>query len=286
MLYRELGSTGIKVSVIGYGAWKLAGKGWFGVNLRDAERAFLYSIDNGINLVDTAPVYGFGTSEETVGRLISAKRSQVILASKCGLVWNERGAVTHGLSAVSIRRECEQSLRRLRTDYIDLYQTHWSDSDTPFEETFTELLRLKEEGKIRHIGVCNETVERLDRINKITPIVSVQNKLNYLESDALKEVLPWCLAHNCGFLAYSPFAQGLLTPDVSVDFTLSKNDVRRMNPLFSSRDEFQKALEKRKELGGNTAERALSFVIDAPGVTSALVSVTRQKHAEKNCRLF
>lgn len=282
MLYRELGSTGIKISVIGYGAWKLAGKGWPGVNLREAERAFAYSVDNGINLVDTAPVYGFGTSEETVGRLISGKRKQIFLASKCGLVWSGRGAVAHDLSSASIRRECEDSLRRLQTDYIDLYQTHWPDSDTPLEDTFDQMLRLKEEGKIRHIGVCNETAERLERIIRIAPVVSVQNKFNYLEQTQLEEVLPWCRANGCGFIAYSPFAQGLLTAEVSEKFILSKNDVRRMNPLFSEADEFAKALAKRKSIDDNSAEKVLRFVIDTAGVTGALVSCTLMKHAEKN----
>jgi aryl-alcohol dehydrogenase-like predicted oxidoreductase len=281
MLYRILGSSGLKVSVIGYGAWKLAGRGWPGVNLRDAERAFSCMIDNGVNLADTAPVYGFGASEEALGRMLSGRRHDVMIATKCGLVWNERGAVSHDLSAASIRRECEASLRRLRTDYIDLYQTHWPDPATPFEETYAELVRLSEEGKIRHIGVCNVAADSIGRIRGIAPIVSVQAKLNYLERSAMDGIIPACTSSNCGFIAYSPLAQGLLSSDVGSGFVLSGNDVRRMNPLFTSEDDFRNAVEKKKELGADPARKAISFVVNVQGVTSALVSVTRIVHADK-----
>jgi methylglyoxal reductase len=172
MRYRRLGRSGIEASVVAFGAWAIGGWWWGGTDDVAAISAIRRALELGIDFIDTAPAYGLGHSEEVVGQAIEGRRDQVILATKCGLVWHtDKGrhffdqsgkAIHRYLGAGSVRYELEQSLRRLRTDYVDLYQTHWQDPTTPIAETMGTLLELKQEGKIRAIGVCNATVQQMD----------------------------------------------------------------------------------------------------------------------------
>ena len=248
MQYRKLGQSGIEISVVGFGAWAIGGWAWGGADEQQAVAAIHAAIDRGVNLVDTAPMYGYGRSEEIVGRAIHGRRDRVVLATKCGLVWDqEQGesffrADAKGIAAGesgrqiykllrpdSIRRELEDSLRRLKTDYVDLYQTHWQDSTTPIQDTAAALEKLKQQGKIRAIGVSNAKVAQ---IRAYGPIDSDQEKFSMLdraiESNGL---LDHCRRSQIAMLAYSPLAMGLLTGKLA-SRRFGEGDVRRNNPRF------------------------------------------------------
>ena len=254
MQYREIGSSGLKASVIGLGTFAIGGWFWGGTDEQKSIEAIHASIDNGINLIDTAPIYGYGLSEEIVGKAIADRRDKVILATKCGLVWNREKGIfqTHAdengptgepskykiyqyLDPSSIVEEVEKSLKRLKTDYIDLYQTHWQDSTTPIEDTMSALSKLKERGKIRAIGVSNVTVEQLQEYAKYGEIVSAQEKFSLLDSGIVeKGIVDYCVNNNLAILSYFTMEQGLLTGKMSPDRVFDAGDTRRSSdPLFS-----------------------------------------------------
>jgi aryl-alcohol dehydrogenase-like predicted oxidoreductase len=252
MQKRPLGPSGIDASVIGFGAWAIGGWMWGGADRADAVRAIHAAIDAGVTLVDTAPVYGFGTSEDIVGEAIHDRRDQVVLATKCGLVWHtqqgdfyfksdarsvrgdsEQFTVHRFLGPKSLRYELEQSLKRLRTDHIDLYQTHWQETTTPIADTMGELLRMKDEGKIRAIGVSNVSTAQLDAYRACGPVDADQESYSMLDRAREKTLLPYCADHGLAFLAYSPMARGLLTGKMGPEREFNEGDQRRNNPQFS-----------------------------------------------------
>lgn len=252
MKYRELGFSGIKASVVGLGAWAIGGWMWGGTEEKESIETIKAALDAGINLIDTAPIYGFGLSEEIVGRALKGIRGKAVLATKCGLVWDrEEGeyhftsdekAIRRGsgdirvfkyLSPVSIRSEVEMSLRRIGTEYIDLYQTHWQDATTPIEDTMNELLKLKQQGKIRAIGVSNAGVGHLESYVKAGQIDTDQESYSMLDRKREKNNIPYCEKQGISFLAYSPLARGLLTGKVTPDFVFNDGDHRRDNSFFS-----------------------------------------------------
>ena len=208
MLYQQLGNSDLHVSRIGYGAWALGGHGWGKYHEGEARRALEACLECGINFFDTAPVYGFGRSEQMLGEVLSGVRSKILIATKCGLVWNDRGQVRHDLSRASLRRELEASLQRLKTDYIDLYQIHWPDRRTPLEETLDELVSFQRAGVVRHIGVSNFSAQQLQSACTLADIVSVQQLYNLLQRDAAKEVLPVCRQNGSGLYCLQPAGTG------------------------------------------------------------------------------
>jgi len=259
MHYRKLGTTNINASVMGFGAWAIGGWMWGGAEENDAIRAIDAALDCGINLVDTAPMYGYGRSEEIVGKAIAGKREKVVLATKCGLRWDDKdwpegegilhfygtkeGIASGAAGAMriykylrpdSIRREVEQSLKRMKTDHIDLLQTHWQDESTPIEATMETLLKLKEEGVIRAIGVSNVTVEQLRQYLAVGPVDVAQESYSMINR-AIEHngILALCKEHGISLLAYSPMANGLLTGRLSPDRQFNEGDLRRGNPKFS-----------------------------------------------------
>ncbi|MFP4698365.1 MAG: aldo/keto reductase [Eubacteriales bacterium] len=284
MIYRKLGNIEQKVSVIGYGGWALGQKGWQGVNEGQSRKTLQLAYESGINFFDTAPIYGLGKSEEIIGEELSYVRKNIIIATKFGLVWNQ-GDVRHDISRDSILREIEQSLKRLKTDYIDLYQLHWNDNKTSFEETFSTLNRLREEGVIREIGVSNLNKDEMVEALHYSNITSLQSEYNWLQRDVEKEVLPFCNERKIGFIAYSPLAQGLLSGKVNTDYNLSKNDIRRFNPFFTNKEIMTKALNKIKKLD-NPLEVALKFLVDNNKVTTSLVSMTKERHLKQNIKIL
>ena len=258
MQYRNLGTTEIKTSVVGFGAWAIGGWMWGGTEENDAMRAIDAAIDHGINLIDTAPMYGYGRSEEIIGKTIGSKREKVVLATKCGLRWDDKDwpkgeGVLHfygddkGVSSGktgnrvykylrpdSIRWEVEQSLKRLKTDHIDLLQTHWQDETTPIAVTMEMLLRLKDEGKIRAIGVSNVTVDQLKEYLAVGPVDVAQERYNLLHRNIEDNgLLDLCKSNGISLLAYSPMANGLLTGKILPDRHFNEGDLRRNNPRFS-----------------------------------------------------
>ncbi len=258
MHYRKLGTTDINTSVIGFGAWAIGGWMWGGAEEKDAIRAIDAALDHGINLVDTAPMYGYGRSEEIVGKAIAGKRDRVVLATKCGLRWSDtdwpagqgvlhfygdaKGAtgdrsatrIYKYLKPDSIRWEVEQSLSRMKTDYLDLLQTHWQDGTTPIAATMETLLDLKKEGKIRAIGVSNVTVDQLRQYLAVGPVDVAQQQYSMIDRDIEKNgLLALCRENDVSLLAYSPMANGLLTGHLSPERHFNEGDLRRGNPRFS-----------------------------------------------------
>jgi aryl-alcohol dehydrogenase-like predicted oxidoreductase len=299
MRYTALGQSGIEASTVAFGAWAVGGWWWGGADDSDSVAAIRRGLDLGMNFVDTAPIYGKGRSEEVVGKAIKGCRAEVILATKCGLVWwddtkgahffTEEGSPVHRyLGAGSIRHELEQSLRRLQTDYIDLYQTHWQDATTPIAETMGVLLELKQEGKIRAIGVSNATVAEMDEYRKAGPIDADQERYSMLARKMEDGQLAYCDRENIAVLAYSPLAQGLLTGKVTADRELPEGDLRAGDPWFKveNRARILAFLEEirpiAEERGATLAQLALAWTLGRPGLTHALAGARNPAQVEEN----
>jgi methylglyoxal reductase len=298
MQQRLLGTSGISASVVAFGAWAIGGWRWGGTDEGESIKAIHAALDAGINFIDTAPAYGLGLSEEIVGKALKGKRNQAVIATKCGMVWhtdkgvyflNEYDKPIHKyLGPESIRYEVEKSLQRLQTDYIDLYQTHWQDITTPIEDTMGELVRLKEEGKIRAIGVCNATVEEMERYRKLGAVDSDQEKYSMLDRKPEAVNLPWCQQNQVAFLAYSPLAQGLLTGKMGPERVFSKDDQRSTNPRYSVENRISiqsllKGIQPYAEKYGLTlGQMVIAWTVSQPGVTHALVGARTADQAVEN----
>jgi methylglyoxal reductase len=244
MRYLKLGKTDILASVIGIGTWAIGGLWWGGeTDVKKSIAAIRSAIENGINFIDTAPYYGEGLSEEIVGKAINGIRDKVVLATKCGLLWDRKAGeyfftynnneVYKYLGKDSIKKEIELSLKRLKTDYIDLYITHWQDPTTPIEETLETLLKLKKEGKIRAIGASNTDTRLLKKYQESCGLDANQEKYNLLESQIESSNLSWCRENGITFLAYRPLGAGLLTGKIDPDIKFTEGDTRLESPLFS-----------------------------------------------------
>jgi aryl-alcohol dehydrogenase-like predicted oxidoreductase len=260
MRTRPLGKSNIQASVVGFGAWAIGGWTWGGADERQSIRAIHAYLDVGGSLIDTAPVYGFGRSEEVVGKAIADRRDRVVLATKCGMRWDltdeQKRRATKKFStterifdrpgestdrsfdvfvysgADGIRQEIERSLQRLKTDYIDLYQTHWQLDSTPIEERMRTLEALKQEGMIRAIGVSNAAPEVIDSYQQFGQVDADQELFSMLDRKMEKTNLPKCDHENIAFLAYSPLSQGLLTGKLDPDRDYPEDDQRRYKPRF------------------------------------------------------
>ncbi|MFQ5432417.1 MAG: aldo/keto reductase [Nitrospinota bacterium] len=291
MEYRKLGSTDIEVSVIGFGAWQIGGQPfWESKGEAESLSAVTAALENGVTLFDTAPVYGFGRSETIIGRALKAARDKVVIATKCGLLWNkeEESAIYRSLKPDSVKNEVEQSLRRLSTDYIDIYQIHWPSPTDPLEATMETMARLKEEGKIRAIGVSNFDTERLKGAMQVTRVDSIQPKYNLLEREAEQELLPYCAEKDIGVLVYSPLASGLLTGKYSES---SRFEDWRGNGKFGlfrkeTLGDAYKKVKKLKSLASAMdvplARLAINWLLAKPHVTSALVGVKEARQIKEN----
>lgn len=226
MQYRALGLSGLQISAVGLGTWAMGGgTDWGPVDDAQSLNAVSAALDAGINLIDTAPIYGFGHAEEIVGRALKGRRDRAVLATKCGLVRFEKG-VNHWLRPDSVARELEESLKRLQTDYIDLYQIHWPDPKTPLEDTLSVLVKLQEQGKIRHIGVCNFDADLLRRAAQICPIASVQNEYSFLDRQSAQSVFPLCREKQIGFIGYGSLAGGILSGKYKKEANIRRCDAR------------------------------------------------------------
>jgi aryl-alcohol dehydrogenase-like predicted oxidoreductase len=303
MEYRKLGGSGLKVSVVSLGTWAIGGFMWGGTDDKAAIAAIRKSIDLGVTTIDTAPVYGFGHSEELVGRAIEGRRNSVVILTKFGLRWQDEKGTPHfetkdteGKKVViydcarrdAVIEECEQSLKRLRTDYIDLYQQHWPDPETPVEETFEAVSKLLKDGKIRAAGVSNFSPAQMDAARKVVPIASCQPPYSMVNRAVEKDVLPYCKKNNIGVLVYSPLQRGLLTGKISKDYVFPSTDHRAEDRFFKpeNRARVLAFLEKIKpiaeEHGATLAQVVVSWTIHRPGVTAALVGARNPIQAEEN----
>jgi aryl-alcohol dehydrogenase-like predicted oxidoreductase len=303
-----LGQSGIQASVVGLGAWAIGGWMWGGTSEKESIETIHAAIDAGTDLIDTAPIYGFGLSERIVGKAIKDRRDKVVLATKCAMVCDTgrgehkfnsdvSGPAENGhihiqvcLHPESIRQELEESLRRLQTDCIDLYQTHWQDSTTPIEDTMATLLDLKQEGKIRAIGVSNATSEHMDQYRALGPIDSDQEKFSMLDQEIREDQLPYCHQHGIAILAYSPLAQGLLTGKMGPDREFEEGDQRRNNARYSVENRrrvadmlqaFEPIAEKH---GGTLAQAVIAWTFHQDGVTHVLCGARHVGQAQENAQ--
>ncbi len=306
MEHRKLGKSDLQLPVVTFGAWAIGGLFWGGADDQDAVRAIETAIDSGIDAIDTAPAYGQGHSERLVGKAVAGKRDRVKILTKCGLRWDDESGEffftlenTPGGKPVtfyknvkkeSILYECEQSLKRLSIDTIDLYQVHWPSSSAPAEETMEALTELKKQGKIREFAVSNYSPTQLLEALRHGAIVSDQVKYNLLERDIEETVLPFCREHNLGVICYSPMAMGLLTGKVTEDRKFADSDVRSSDVLFSkeNRRKVQKALTELEPVlrshDATPAQLAVAWVIAQPGVTTALVGARNAKQVAENAK--
>ena len=305
MIYRELGKSGIKASVVGLGTFAIGGWFWGGTDETSAIRAIEQSIDLGVNLIDTAPIYGFGVAERIVGKAIKGKRDKVVVATKVGLRWDtEKGRfdgyaddksprsepskykIHRYLSPESISYEIEQSLKRLGTDHIDLYQTHWQESTTPIEVTMGALLKLQQQGKIRAIGVSNVSV---DQIRQYGTVASAQEKFSLVDRGIEKSGLArYCVENAISILSYFTLEQGLLTGKMSPDRVFGDGDTRASNPKFQPErirrvNEILGTLEPYVEkYHASLAQLAISLTFHQPGITHVLVGARDGNQAKEN----
>jgi aryl-alcohol dehydrogenase-like predicted oxidoreductase len=284
MKTRKLGYSDLEITRIGLGTWAMGGENWafaWGPQDDAASVAAVHkAMDMGINWIDTAAVYGIGHSEEVVGKAIAGRRDKVLIATKCGRVLKEGSAsIVGNLTAKSVRDELEASLRRLGTDYIDLYQIHWPDPDADIEEGWTEIARQVKAGKIRYAGVSNFSVSQIKRIQKIHPVASLQPPYSMLRRDVEAELLPFCGANRIGVIVYSPMQAGLLTGTFTKERArqLPDSDWRKRSPYFTepALSANLELVEKLKAIAGrkgrSAAEIAIAWVLRRPEVTAAIV---------------
>ena len=300
---RALGKSALPVSPIAFGAWAIGGWMWGGADKKDAIRAIHTCLDQGITSLDTAPIYGFGQSEEIVGEAIKGKRGSYEILTKCGMRWegtkgdyffttNDNSGVQREIHTYSGRdsiiAECEDSLRRLGTDYIDLYQVHWPDSTTPIEEAMEAFRILLEQGKIRAAGVSNYSVEQMEQASTVVDLSSNQVPYSMVRRDIEQDVLPWCMDHDCGILAYSPLQRGLLTGKITPDYPFAPGDNRPETPHFKINNliKTNKFLDKIKPLaeekGATLSQLVIAWTLCQPGITVALVGARNEEQVKQN----
>jgi aryl-alcohol dehydrogenase-like predicted oxidoreductase len=288
---RQLGTSDLQITRIGFGAWAIGGPdyafGWGPQDDDDSVAAIHKAIDAGINWIDTAPVYGLGRSERVVARALtslpSSRRPYVF--TKCSLVWNDKGEISHALNAESLRREVDRSLLRLGVDTIDLYQVHWPKGfeagaeATDIEEGWSTLAELKIAGKLRHIGVSNFDAGQMERAQRIAPITSLQPPYSLLRRGIEAEILPWCRQHRTGVLVYSPMAAGILSGAMTREraSSLPANDWRSRHPELQEPKLTRNLalVDRLREIGaarGVTAgAAAIAWTLHHPDVTAAIV---------------
>ena len=227
----EIPATQLKVSRVALGTWAMGGWMWGGTDRRESIATIRAALHQGINLIDTAPVYGFGVSEEIVGEAIEGVRAEAVIATKTGLEWRD-GKVYRNATRERITQEVDDSLRRLRTDYIDIYQVHWPDPKVPVEETAEAMRSLYEAGKIRAIGVSNFSVAEMERFRQVAPLHVVQPPYNLFERAIETDILPYARANHIATLGYGALCRGLLSGRMRPDSTFDGDDLRRIDPKF------------------------------------------------------
>lgn len=306
MKYRKPGNSNLSLSVVTFGAWAAGGWMWGGTEHDEAVKAIRAAYDHGVTSIDTAPAYGQGLSEKIVGEAIKGiPRDNVQVLTKYGLRWDTEKGAFHFNSKdndgnpITMRkyagkeaviRECEESLSRLGTDYIDLYQIHWPDPTTPIAETMEAVVRLKEQGKIREAGVCNYNVEQLKTAGLTVELVSDQVPYSMVRRDIEEELVPSCIEHNKAILAYSPFQRGLLTGKMHPGYEFAEGDTRADNQYYTD-DNIRRTNNMLKKIepiaiekGATLAQLVIQWTLRQPGITIALVGARNPKQAIQNAK--
>lgn len=285
MTKKRLGNSDMELTPIGVGAWAMGGGGWaFGWGPQDDAQsiaAIHAALDHGINWIDTAAIYGLGHSEEIVAQALAGRSKRPYVFTKCSLVWNEQREISRSLKADSVRKECENSLRRLQVETIDLYQVHWPDPDPDIEEGWTAVAKLQKEGKVRWIGVSNFNAAQMERCRKIAPIASLQPPYSAVSPEVENEILPYCQNHGIGAIVYSPMKSGLLTGKMTRErvANLPQDDFRRkalnfQEPHLSRNLELAELMKQIGARHGRSAgEVAIAWTLRHPAVTAAIVGM-------------
>ncbi len=299
-LMREIGRSGVVASAVGLGTWAIGGWMWGGTDEAESIAAIQASLDAGVTLIDTAPAYGLGRSEEIVGKALKGRRDKAVIATKCGLVWHtdkgkhffdqDRKPVHRYLGRDAILYEVEESLRRLSTDHIDLYITHWQDPTTPIEETMRALEELKAAGKIRAIGASNVSAAELETYISAGGLDAIQERFSMVDREIEADLLPLTRPNGISTLSYSSLALGLLSGTVGPDRAFSGDDQRRDNPRFSISNR-EKAMAFAAAIGpiavkhgASVAQIVIAWTLAQPGVTFALCGARNPAQALDNAR--
>ena len=288
MRTRQLGNSDLRITAIGFGAWAIGGGGWaFGWGAQDdadSVATIREAIDLGINWIDTAAVYGLGHSEEVVAKALDGVANRPLVFTKCARVWDANRQIGKSLKADSIRRECEASLKRLKVDVIDLYQVHWPEPPEDIDEGWQTMVKLKEEGKVRWIGVSNFDAAQMQQVSKFGPITSLQPPYSIVRPEVEESILPHCVANNVGVIAYSPMASGLLTGAMTRErlAALPPDDWRKeknkhyQEPLLTRNLTLVELLRTVGARHGKTpGEVAIAWVLRHPAVTGAIVGARK-----------
>jgi aryl-alcohol dehydrogenase-like predicted oxidoreductase len=301
---RKLGTSPVEASVITFGAWAIGGWMWGGADRKEALEAIRASYDHGVTSIDTAPAYGQGLSEEIVGEAIQGiDRNKIQLLTKFGLRWDTpqgefffksrdnsgRDILMHKIaSRESIFRECEESLKRMKTDYIDLYQIHWPDSTTPIPETMEALQRLMEQGKIKAAGVCNYSAALLQEATSTLSLASDQVPYSMVYRDIEKEVVPFAIKHNIAVIAYSPLQRGLLTGKITPEHQFNEGDTRKGNAFYSKENItrvnafLSNLIPLAEQKKATISQLVIRWTLSQPGITIALVGARNARQAVEN----
>ncbi len=303
MKHKKVRTMDLNISSVGLGCWQFSGEGvWDSFDEQKSIETIRAAIDNGVNFFDVAPVYGLGTAEKVLGKALKGyvERDKVIIASKCGLVWDENNNVTNNLTRESLLKEIDESLERLGTDYIDLYQLHWPDPNTDIEETMEALKEIKAMGKIKYVGVSNFTLEMTKKANDIMPISSYQGLYNLLERNpetyhginlgykSEDEIIPYCIENGIAFLPYSPLMQGVLAGKFNKNDNFTNKDVRSSNPKLNGEkfEKYYEVTEKLKQFSKKIdkplIEVAMNFLVCNEGVTSVICGASDKSQILSN----
>jgi len=292
MQTKQLGNSELHITPIGFGAWAIGGGDWtFGWGAQDDEEsiaAINRALDLGVNWIDTAAIYGLGHSEEVVAKALKGRSDRPYIFTKCSMIWDEKGKIGNSLKADSIQREVEASLRRLDIETIDLYQIHWPNPDPEIEEGWTTLAKLKDEGKVRYIGVSNFNVEQLQRAQNIAPVTSLQPPYSLVKPNVENEILPFCKENNIGVIVYSPMQSGLLTGKMTPERVANfpdddwrKNNSEFQEPRLSRNLKLVEVLKNIGEKHGRSpGEVAIAWTLNNPAVTAAIVGGRNPQQVE------
>ncbi len=300
MINRQIGHSDLHCSAVGLGTWAIGGWMWGGTDEAQSVQAIQTAIDEGISLIDTAPAYGMGRAEEIVGNALKGRREKVVLATKCGLVWHTQEGnyffdqqdkpVHRYLGKQSILHEVEQSLKRLKTDYIDLYITHWQDPTTPIAETMETLELLKQQGKIRAIGASNVSGDDLKAYVSAGHLESIQEEYSMVHREIETTLLPYCAEHGISTLSYSSLALGLLSGKIGPERAFADDDQRNTNPRFSleNREKVARLMVEIQPIAdaheATLAQVVIAWTLQQPGITFSLCGARNPQQAAENAK--
>jgi aryl-alcohol dehydrogenase-like predicted oxidoreductase len=289
MRYKKFGRSGLSVSEIAIGTWGVGGRGWGGSDKASCISAMHTMLDMGVNLIDTAPVYGNGYAEEVVGEAVKGKRDKLILSTKCGIMLNGKKGNNRNASRGEVFGGCEDSLKRLGTDYIDIMFVHWPDTDTPIDETMDALDSLKRQGKIRYIGLSNFSIQQIEDALKYGNVELIQPPFSMVEQKAAG-IMEWCYGKNIASMTYASLGAGILSGKIRSLTTFAEGDVRSGFYDYFREPKFPKVMELLKTMDKIAENRkvslpqiAINWVVQKDFVLTALVGVRTEEHAKENC---